>query len=265
MLLGVTGSGKTFTMAKVIEQMNRPALVLAHNKTLAAQLFHEFRNPSSRRTRSNILSATTIITSRRRTSRRRDVYIEKESTINDELDKLRMSATRSLFERRDVSHRRFRLLHLRSWARPKPTTACCVMLEKGQIDRARGDAAQVCGHSIRALRGPSARHLSRARRYDRNPSALRGLSRSHRAVGQPDRSHPPDRSADRRNSVARIAISRACRFIRRSHYVLPAEQKERAIQTILEELEWWQAGTRAAREESSRRNACSSARISTSR
>ena len=100
MLLGVTGSGKTFTMAKVIEASNRPTLVLAHNKTLAAQLYHEF-DASFRRTPSNISSATTTITSPRPTFPPRDIYIEKEATINDEIDKLRLSATRSLFERRD--------------------------------------------------------------------------------------------------------------------------------------------------------------------
>src|SRR5262249_16206547 len=100
-LLGVTGSGKTFTMAKVIEQLNRPALVLAHNKTLAAQLYHEFRSffPSN---------AVEYFVSYYDYSQPEayvpasDTYIEKEATINDELDKLRMSATRSLFERRDV-------------------------------------------------------------------------------------------------------------------------------------------------------------------
>ena len=75
-LLGVTGSGKTFTMAKIIEQMGRPALVLAHNKTLAAQLFHEFRNFFPK-TRSSILSATTITTSRRRTYRLRTLTSKK--------------------------------------------------------------------------------------------------------------------------------------------------------------------------------------------
>ena len=109
----MTGSGKTFTMAKVIEALDRPALVLAHNKTLAAQLFHEFKIVLSRRTRSSISSATTITTSRKRICRRRILYIDKESTINDELDKLRMSATRSLFERRDVIIVASRLLHLR--------------------------------------------------------------------------------------------------------------------------------------------------------
>ncbi len=69
-LLGVTGSGKTFTMAKVIEAINRPTIVLAHNKTLAAQLFHEFRSFFPVTTPSSISSATTITTSPRRTSLR---------------------------------------------------------------------------------------------------------------------------------------------------------------------------------------------------
>src|SRR6201997_5552141 len=99
-LLGVTGSGKTFTMAKVIEASNRPALVLAHNKTLAAQLFQEFKSYFPSNAVEYFVSyydyyqPEAYIPSG-------DVYIEKEATINDELDKLRLSATRSLFERRD--------------------------------------------------------------------------------------------------------------------------------------------------------------------
>src|SRR5881398_2699676 len=99
-LLGVTGSGKTYTMAKVIERAGRPALILAHNKTLAAQLYHEFRNFFPGNAVEYFVSyydyyqPEAYIPSG-------DVYIEKEATINDELDKLRLSATRSLFERRD--------------------------------------------------------------------------------------------------------------------------------------------------------------------
>ena len=99
-LLGVTGSGKTFTMAKLIEQSGRPALVLAHNKTLAAQLYHEFKTffPSNAVeyfvSYYDYYQPEAYIPSS-------DVYIEKEATINDELDRLRLSATRSLFERRD--------------------------------------------------------------------------------------------------------------------------------------------------------------------
>jgi excinuclease ABC subunit B len=99
-LLGVTGSGKTFTMAKIIAELNRPALVLAHNKTLAAQLYHEFKQFFPNNAVEYFVSyydyyqPEAYIPSG-------DLYIEKESTINDELDKLRLSATRSLFERRD--------------------------------------------------------------------------------------------------------------------------------------------------------------------
>jgi len=100
-LLGVTGSGKTFTMAKVIEALDRPALVLAHNKTLAAQLYHEFKSFFPENAVEYFVSYYDFYQPEAYVPAA-DVYIEKESTINDELDKLRMSATRSLFERRDV-------------------------------------------------------------------------------------------------------------------------------------------------------------------
>ncbi|HVQ16696.1 MAG TPA: DEAD/DEAH box helicase family protein, partial [Vicinamibacterales bacterium] len=99
-LLGVTGSGKTFTMAQVLAHVNRPALVMAHNKTLAAQLYQEFKRFFPENAVEYFVSyydyyqPEAYIPSG-------DVYIEKEATINDELDKLRLSATRSLFERRD--------------------------------------------------------------------------------------------------------------------------------------------------------------------
>src|ERR1700688_4069484 len=100
-LLGVTGSGKTFTMAKIVAAVNRPALVLAHNKTLAAQLFNEFRNFFPQNAVEYFVSYYDYYQPEAYLPSS-DTYIEKESTINDELDRLRMSATRSLFERRDV-------------------------------------------------------------------------------------------------------------------------------------------------------------------
>src|SRR3981081_3948712 len=99
-LLGVTGSGKTYTMAKVIEQANRPALVMAHNKTLAAQLYHEFKSFFPRNAVEYFVSYYDYYQPEAYVPAA-DLYIEKEATINDELDKLRLSATRSLFERRD--------------------------------------------------------------------------------------------------------------------------------------------------------------------
>lgn len=100
-LRGVTGSGKTFTMANVIANVNRPALVICHNKTLAAQLCNEFREffPENRVeffvSYYDYYMPESYIPSR-------DLYIEKEIDINDEIDKLRHSATCSLFERRDT-------------------------------------------------------------------------------------------------------------------------------------------------------------------
>src|SRR4030088_2920212 len=100
-LLGVTGSGKTFTAAKVIEAANRPALVMAHNKTLAAQLYHEFKNFFPRNAVEYFVSYYDFYQPEAYVPAA-DLFIEKEATINDELDKLRLSATRSLFERRDA-------------------------------------------------------------------------------------------------------------------------------------------------------------------
>jgi excinuclease ABC subunit B len=100
-LLGVTGSGKTFSMALVIEELNRPALVFAHNKTLAAQLYQEFKSFFPHNAVEYFVSyydyyqpEAYIPTT--------DTYIEKETQINEEIDRMRLSATRSLFERRDV-------------------------------------------------------------------------------------------------------------------------------------------------------------------
>ena len=86
-LLGVTGSGKTFTMANVIQQLNKPTLIIAHNKTLAAQLYGEFKEFFPNNAVEYFVS---------------DTYIAKDSPINDEIDKLRLSATMALTERRDV-------------------------------------------------------------------------------------------------------------------------------------------------------------------
>ena len=100
-LLGVTGSGKTFTMAQTIARMNRPALVMAHNKTLAAQLFQEFRRFFPENAVEYFVSYYDYYQPEAYVPST-DSYIEKEATINEEIDRMRLSATRSLFERRDV-------------------------------------------------------------------------------------------------------------------------------------------------------------------
>jgi len=99
-LLGVTGSGKTFTMAKVIEAAQRPTLVLAHNKTLAAQLYREFRGFFPENAVEYFVSYYDYYQPEAYIAAT-DTYIEKDAQINDEIDRLRHSATRSLFERRD--------------------------------------------------------------------------------------------------------------------------------------------------------------------
>jgi len=100
-LLGVTGSGKTFTMAQTIVRVNRPALVMVHNKTLAAQLYQEFRRFFPDNAVEYFVSYYDYYQPEAYVPAT-DSYIEKEATINDEIDRMRLSATRSLFERRDV-------------------------------------------------------------------------------------------------------------------------------------------------------------------
>ncbi|MEM7124903.1 MAG: excinuclease ABC subunit UvrB [Chloroflexota bacterium] len=100
-LLGVTGSGKTYSMAKVIEQVQRPALILAHNKTLAAQLYSEFREFFPNNAVEYFVSYYDYYQPEAYIPRS-DTYIEKESQTNDEIDRLRLAATRALFSRRDV-------------------------------------------------------------------------------------------------------------------------------------------------------------------
>ena len=100
-LLGITGSGKTFTIASVIQKVQRSTLVLAHNKTLAAQLYQEFRSLFPENAVEYFVSYYDYYQPEAYVPAA-DVYIEKEAIVNEEIDRLRMSATRALFERRDV-------------------------------------------------------------------------------------------------------------------------------------------------------------------
>ncbi|MGQ0543085.1 MAG: excinuclease ABC subunit UvrB, partial [Blastocatellia bacterium] len=100
-LLGITGSGKTFTIANLIDKTQRPTLVLAHNKTLAAQLYQEFKSFFPENAVEYFVSYYDYYQPEAYVPAA-DLYIEKEATINDEIDRLRLSATRALFERRDV-------------------------------------------------------------------------------------------------------------------------------------------------------------------
>src|ERR1017187_9236835 len=129
-LLGVTGSGKTFTMAKGIEAVNRPALVLAHNKTLAAQLYHAFKQFFPGNAVEYFVSYYDYYQPEAYIPAG-DLYIEKEATINEELDKLRLSATRSLFERR-VSIIVSSVSCIYGLGSPEAYFGMLLLLEKGQ-------------------------------------------------------------------------------------------------------------------------------------
>ncbi|MGB9070562.1 MAG: excinuclease ABC subunit UvrB [Candidatus Acidiferrales bacterium] len=235
-LLGVTGSGKTFTMAKVIEAVNRPAIVLAHNKTLAAQLFHEFKSFFPNNAVEYFVSYYDYYQPEAYVPAS-DTFIEKEATINDELDKLRMSATRSLFERRDVIVVAS-VSCIYGIGSPEAYYGMMLMLEKGQ---------QIARESI-------LRKLVEIQ-YDRAEDLRRG---SFRVRGDMIEIYPPyeefalrvelwgsqveairkidpltGQIRSRDGEITRVPI------YPKTHYVLPAAQKERAIQTIYEELEWW--------------------------
>jgi len=235
-LLGVTGSGKTFTMAKVIEAINRPTIVLAHNKTLAAQLFHEFRSFFPQNAVEYFVSYYDYYQPEAYVPSS-DTFIEKEATINDELDKLRMSATRSLFERRDVIIVAS-VSCIYGIGSPEAYFGMMLMLEKGQ---------SIARESI-------LRKLVEIQ-YERSEDLRRG---TFRVRGDMIEIYPPYddlavrvelwgsrveaiRKIDpltgeirsREGEIARLPI------YPKTHYVLPAAQKERAIQTIYEELDWW--------------------------
>ncbi len=233
-LLGVTGSGKTFTMAKVIEAVGRPALVLAHNKTLAAQLYHEFKSFFPENAVEYFVSyydyyqPEAYIPSS-------DVYIEKEATINDELDKLRLSATKSLFERRDcVIIASVSCIY--GLGSPEAYYGMLLMLEKGQkISR-----NQIISKLVEIL-------------YERHDGELqRGAFRVRGDVIEiyptyDDNAYRIELWGDEVESLSQIdplAGQVKQTYIRlpiypKTHYVMSEETKLSAMDTIRVELEWW--------------------------
>ena len=237
-LLGVTGSGKTFTMAKVIEAANRPAIVLAHNKTLAAQLFHEFKAFFPNNAVEYFVSYYDYYQPEAYVPAS-DTYIEKESTINDELDKLRMSATRSLFERRDViivasvsciygigsPEAYYGMVLSLDKSQSIPREAMLRKLVEIQYDRAeelRRGTFRVRGDTIEIY--PSYEDFAvRVEMWGSQIEAIRKIDPLTGAI------------LSRDENVSRLMI------YPKSHYVMPPEQRERAIQSIYEELDWWKA------------------------
>jgi excinuclease ABC subunit B len=233
-LLGVTGSGKTFTMAKVIEAIGRPALILAHNKTLAAQLYHEFKSYFPENAVEYFVSyydyyqPEAYIPSS-------DVYIEKEATINDELDKLRLSATRSLFERRDcVIVASVSCIY--GLGSPEAYYGMLLMLEKGQkISR-----NQIVSRLVDIL-------------YDRNDMDFRrGTFRVRGDVIEvyptyEDYAYRIEMFGDEIESLSQIdpLLGQVRQTYQRlpiypkTHYVMSEETRNSAMASIVTELDWW--------------------------
>jgi len=233
-LLGVTGSGKTFTMAKVIEALGRPALIMAHNKTLAAQLYGEFKSYFPSNAVEYFVSyydyyqPEAYIPSS-------DVYIEKESTINDELDKLRLSATRSLFERRDcIIIASVSCIY--GLGSPEAYYGMLFMLEKGQkISR-----KDIISRLVDIL-------------YDRNDHDFkRGTFRVRGDVIEvfptyDDYAYRIELWGDEVENLSQIdpllgQVKQT--YVRlpiypKTHYVMTPEMRERAMASIRTELEWW--------------------------
>jgi len=235
-LLGVTGSGKTFAMAKVIESSNRPALVLAHNKTLAAQLYHEFKSFFPENAVEYFVSYYDFYQPEAYVPAA-DVYIEKESTINDELDKLRMSATRSLFERRDVIIVAS-VSCIYGLGSPEAYYGMLVMLEKGH-------------HTTREALLRRFVDIQ----YERSEDLRRGTFRVRGDILEiyptyEDQAYRIEMFGDQIDMLRQIDpltgevrpgqqdLSRVPIYPK-THYVMPQDQRERAIVTIQEELGWW--------------------------
>jgi excinuclease ABC subunit B len=235
-LLGVTGSGKTFTAAKVIERANRPVLVLAHNKTLAAQLYSEFKSFFPQNAVEYFVSYYDFYQPEAYIPAS-DTYIEKESTINDELDKLRMSATRSLFERRDVVVVAS-VSCIYGIGSPEAYYGMLLMIEKGQSTNREAVLRKLVEMQYQRsedLRRGTFRvrgdRLEIYPPYEDNGYAIELWGDQVDAMRQIDPLTGEVRSGQ--NDLSRLTI------YPKSHYVMPAAQRERAIRTILEELDWW--------------------------
>ena len=234
-LLGVTGSGKTFTMAKIIEQVQRPALILAHNKTLAAQLYHEFKQFFPNNAVEYFVSyydyyqPEAYIPSG-------DLFIEKEATINEELDKLRLSATRSLFERRDaiiVSS----VSCIYGLGSPEAYYGMLLMLEKGQKIRREDITRRLVEILYERNDVDFRRGTFRVRgdiievypTYDENAYRIELFGDEIDTLAQID-----PLFGTVRQKYARLPI------YPKSHYVVQPERKKTASDSILAEMEWWE-------------------------
>ena len=231
----MTGSGKTFSMAKVIEEVNRPALVLAHNKTLAAQLYHEFKSFFPHNAVEYFVSYYDYYQPEAYIPAA-DVYIEKEATINDELDKLRLAATKSLFERRDciiVAS----VSCIYGLGSPEAYYGMLLFLEKGQKIKRDDIVRKLVEILYERTEGDFRRGTFRVRgdiieifpTYDDNAYRVELWGDEVESLAQID-----PLFGTVKQKYARLPI------YPKTHYVMKPERKNAAAQSILEELAWWE-------------------------
>jgi len=234
-LLGVTGSGKTYTMAKLIERVNRPTIVMAHNKTLAAQLYHEFKSFFPHNAVEYFVSYYDYYQPEAYVPAA-DLYIEKESTINDELDKLRLSATRSLFERRDcliVSS----VSCIYGLGSPEAYYGMLLFLEKGQKIKREDITRKLVEILYERTDGDFRRGTFRVRgdvievfpTYDDMAYRIELWGDEVESLSQID----PLFSTVKQKYM-RLPI------YPKTHYVMKPETRASAVQSIREELAWWE-------------------------
>src|SRR5689334_20218456 len=234
-LLGVTGSGKTFTMAKIIERVNRPALVLAHNKTLAAQLYHEFKSFFPHNAVEYFVSYYDYYQPEAYVPAA-DLYIEKEATINDELDKLRLSATKSLFERRDcliVAS----VSCIYGLGSPEAYYGMLLFLEKGQKIKREDITRKLVEILYERTDGDFRRGTFRVRgdvieiypTYDDMAYRIELWGDEVESLSQID-----PLFGTVKQKYVRLPI------YPKTHYVMKPETRSRAVDSIKEELAWWE-------------------------
>jgi len=234
-LLGVTGSGKTFTMAKVIEESQRPALVMAHNKTLAAQLYHEFKSFFPNNAVEYFVSYYDYYQPEAYIPAG-DIYIEKESTVNDELDKLRLSATRSLFERRDciiVAS----VSCIYGLGSPEAYYGMLLFLEKGQKIKRKDITSKLVEILYERTDADFKRGTFRVRgdvievypTYDDNAYRIELWGDEIESLSQID-----PLFGTVKQKFQRLPI------YPKSHYVMRPEAKSSAIDSIVQEMLWWE-------------------------
>jgi excinuclease ABC subunit B len=235
-LLGVTGSGKTYTMAKVIEAVNRPTIVMAHNKTLAAQLYHEFKSFFPHNAVEYFVSYYDYYQPEAYVPAA-DLYIEKEATINDELDKLRLSATRSLFERRDcliVAS----VSCIYGLGSPEAYYGMLLFLEKGQKIKREDITRKLVEILYERTDGDFRRGTFRVRgdvieifpTYDDMAYRVELWGDEVESLSQID-----PLFGTVRQKYMRLPI------YPKTHYVMKPETRDKAVQSIKEELAWWES------------------------